>query len=106
ACWIEHADVARIHLRSRLRLLVSGPHEILPALSQTRLAAARLEPESTECVVCEELHDVAWGEELIPHGQLTAIARRLTLLAHLLPLVAAVEILEDPADGFVLDPDA
>src|SRR5690606_2663559 len=45
-------------------------------------------------------------KELVAHGQLPAVARRLALLAHFSPLVLAVEELVNPADGLILAPHA
>ena len=67
-------------------------------------AAAHLVPDAAERVVGEELDDVARREELVADRQLAAVARRLALLAHLPPLVLAVEELVDPADRLVLAP--
>ena len=75
-------------------------------LGEHRLRAAHLVPDAPERVVGEELDDVARREELVAHGQLAAVARRLALLAHLPALVLAVEELVDPADGLVLAPHA
>ena len=85
--------------------LVSGAHEVLAELGETRLFAVHLQPDAAERVVDEKLDDVARREELVAHGQLAAVARRLALVAHLLALFAAIEELVDPADRLVLAPD-
>ena len=103
---IEDAQVARILPRAWPDRLVSGAHEVLAELGETRLSAVHLQPDAAERVVGEELDDVARREELVADGQLAAVARRLALVAHLLALFAAIEELVDPADRLVLAPDA
>ena len=103
---VEHAQVARVLLRARRELLVGLADQVLAPLGERGLRAAHLVPDAAERVVGEELDDVARREELVAHGQLAAVARRLALLAHLPALVLAVEELVDPADGLVLAPHA
>ena len=85
--------------------LLPSTHQIRAEVHQDRRTAAHLVPDAPERVVRQELHHIAWREELVAHGELAAVARGLALGAHLLALVVAVEVLVDPADGFVLGPD-
>ena len=102
---IENAHVARVLPRAWLSRLISRSDEVLAELGELRLLAVHLQPQPAECVVDEELHDVARSEELVAHGQFAAVARRLALVAHLLALFAAIEELVDPADRLVLAPN-
>ena len=78
--------------------------QVLAEVTQARLPVGGVEPEAAQGVVDQELDHVARGEELIAHRQFAAGARRLAGLAHRLALFLGVEVLVDPADGFVLAP--
>src|SRR5690606_24949675 len=99
-------QIARILLRAWGELFAGLADHVLARACKARLAVAHLVPDAAEGVVGEELHHVARREELVAHGQLPAVARRLALLAHLSPLVLSVEELVHPADGLVLTPHA
>ena len=84
--------------------LVLAPDKVVEAL-QAGLSPHHLEPGATKGVVDQELDDVARGEELVADRKLAAVARSLTRLAHGATFILAVEVLVDPADGLVFDPD-
>ena len=101
---IEDAQVSRVLLRPRREFLAGLADHVFASLRKRRVRAAHLVPDAAERVVGQELDDVAGREELVADRQFAAVARRLALLAHLPPLVLAVEILVDPADRLVLAP--
>ena len=71
---------------------------------EARLALHHLVPGATQGVVGQELDHVAGREELVAYGELTAVARGVAFSTHFLPLILAIEVLVDPADGFVFGP--
>src|SRR5271165_1623162 len=105
ACRIEHVQIAWVFLRAWCKLLSRLAHHVLAPLCELSLRAAHLVPDAPECVVCEELDDISRREELIADSQLSAVARGLTLLAHLATFILPIEKLVDPADRLVFAPD-
>ena len=75
-------------------------------LLELRAALRHLIPDAAEGVVGEELDDIAGGEELVADGELPAVAGSGGFVAHGLPLGLIVVVLVNPADGFVLGPEA
>jgi hypothetical protein len=102
---VEHAQIPRVFPGARAEGLAGLADQVLAPLGEGGVGVAHLVPDAPEGVVGEELDNVARREELVAHGQLAAVARRLALLAHRLALGLAVEELVDPADGLVLLPD-
>jgi hypothetical protein len=80
-------------------------HKILAIVSEGGVAAGPVEPLPAERVLDQELHHVAWGEELVADRELAAVARSPRLLPHPPALLGRVEVLVDPADGLVLGPE-
>ncbi|MNO96799.1 hypothetical protein D3C76_884850 [compost metagenome] len=64
-----------------------------------------VEPHSPQCVVDQKLHHIAWGKKLVPYCQLAAVARCLTGITHGFAFFFGVEVLVDPANGFVCGPE-
>src|SRR5581483_3999422 len=100
---VEYMEGAWILLCARRECLAGLANHILAPLAEVRVRTTHFVPDSTECVVGEELDDVAWREELVADRQLSAVAGRLAL-AHFPALVLAVEELVNPPDRFVLAP--
>ena len=101
---VEDLEVARILERSRGALVFEG-NEVLATVGETGFAVGHLDPGAAECVVDEELDDVAGREELVADGELAAVPRCLALIAHPLSFFLAVEELVEPADRLVVVPD-
>jgi hypothetical protein len=102
---VQQLQGARVAQLGRRPGLFVGLHQqVLAALAQAGLPAGGVEPQPPQGVVDQELHHVARREELVAHRQLAAVARRLAGIAHRLALFLGVEVLVDPADGFVLGP--
>ncbi|MNJ47881.1 hypothetical protein D3C77_430560 [compost metagenome] len=78
--------------------------QVLAAIAQAGDPARGVEPETPEGVVYQELDHVARREELVAYRQFAAVARRLRRIAHRLALFFGIEVLVDPADGFVFAP--
>lgn len=80
---------------------VRTPDEEAALLLELSFATRHLIPDAAQRVVGKELDDVARREELVADGQLAAVAWCRGFLPHPLPLLRSVEVLVNPADGFV-----
>ena len=107
---VEDAEFPRVFLGPRwrflLRAVLCGWKGKIVESSQLGLATHHLVPSASEGVVGQEPNHISRCEELVANGQLSAIARRLALGAHLAAFIVAVEVLVNPTDGFVFDPNA
>ncbi|MNF98340.1 hypothetical protein D3C84_811960 [compost metagenome] len=102
---VEQLQGARIaQFGGCLGRFVGLDQQVLATIAQMGFAAGGVEPQTAKGVVHQELDHVARREELVAHRQLAAIARCLRGIAHRLALFFGVEVLVDPADGFVLAP--
>ena len=78
--------------------------QILAASTQGGSALRGFVPQAAKGVVHQKLDHIARRKELVAHRQFAAVARCLAGVAHGLALFLGVEVLVDPADGFVLAP--
>ena len=99
---LEGARVAQ--LGGGLGRFIGLHQQVLAALAQARCPARSVEPQATQGIVHQELDHIARREELIAYSQFAAVARRLRGLAHRPTLFPRIEVLVNPADGFVLAP--
>ncbi|WP_459935502.1 hypothetical protein [Desulfonatronum parangueonense] len=72
---------------------------------QVRLALGHFVPDPAQGVVREKFYHIARSEELVANGEFPAVARGRGLGTHFFALFHGVEILIDPADGFILGPE-
>ena len=77
----EHEPGVGVVLGARLLLhcqehLVRPADHVLALVDELRVSLPHLVPGASERVVGEELHHIPGGEELVPDGQLAAVARR------------------------------
>ena len=90
---------------SGLKENFGGPADEVAALPlESGVPLRHLVPDAAEGVVGEKLDDIARREELVSYGQFATVARRGGFLAHLLAFFLAIEVLIEPADSLVFDP--
>jgi hypothetical protein len=102
---IEDLEIARVLLRAGFPGLIRLPDEVLAALGNLGIAVVHLVPDAAEGILGQELNDIAGREKLVADGELSAVAWRRALIAHLLTFFAAIEELVDPANRLILGPN-
>ncbi|MCI0490104.1 MAG: hypothetical protein L0229_26220 [Blastocatellia bacterium] len=90
---------------ARHKNFVRAAREIAALFGERRPAFAHLVPGAAQGVIDKKLDYITRCEELITKGHLIRVAGRGAFFASLIAQFLWREILIDPADGLVLDPN-